>query len=91
VDADGKLPLGMVQQCANMFTHIRSIVESAGGTTEDIIKMTVWMKDPSQRDVLNAEWLKMFPDEKNRPARHTMQAAGSGSSLIQCDITAVIE
>ena len=34
--------------------------------------MTVWMADPSQRESLNREWLKMFPDADSRPARHTM-------------------
>jgi enamine deaminase RidA (YjgF/YER057c/UK114 family) len=90
MDSDGSLPSDITRQCSNMFAHIRSIVEQAGGTTEDILKITVWMKDPTQRGVLNDEWLKMFPDENNRPARHTMLAAG-GPALIQCDITAVIE
>ena len=47
------------------------------------------MADRSKRDVLNAEWLKMFPDEKSRPARHTLQAALEGGQFINCDITAV--
>ena len=62
---------------------------AAGGSTDDIIKMNVWMKDRSNRDVLNAEWVKMFPDPHSRPARHTSQAALEGGQLIVCDITAV--
>jgi enamine deaminase RidA (YjgF/YER057c/UK114 family) len=73
-----------------MFRHVRAVVEAAGGTTDDIIKLTVWMADRSQRDALNVEWIKMFPDEHARPARHTMQAALGGTMLIQCDVMAVI-
>ena len=45
-------------------------MEKAGGTTEDIGHMTVFLKEESYRDAINKEWLKMFPDEHNRPARH---------------------
>jgi 2-iminobutanoate/2-iminopropanoate deaminase len=89
--ATGKIPAGLEPQCANMFAHVRSIVEAAGGTTDDIVKMTVWLKDPSNREVLNREWLAMFPDEASRPARHTMPIVGEGPALVQCDLTAVIE
>jgi len=32
----------------------------------------------------------MFPDENNRPARHTMQLDLHGKNLIQLDVTAVL-
>lgn len=87
--ATGKVPPTLEEQCAFMFEHVRRIVEAGGGTTDDIIKMTVWMKDRSQRQGLNREWLKMFPDEGTRPARHTMQGNMEGATLIQCDFMAV--
>ena len=87
--ATGKLAGTLEEQCANVFHHVRSIMQAAGGSTDDIIKMNVWMMDRSNRDVLNAEWLKMFPDAHARPARHTTQANLEGGQLIVCDITAV--
>jgi len=87
--ATGKLADTLEAQCANIFHHVRSIMAAAGGSTDDIIKMNVWMKDRSNRDVLNAEWVKMFPDPHSRPARHTSQTALEGGQLIVCDITAV--
>jgi 2-iminobutanoate/2-iminopropanoate deaminase len=86
----GDLPGSLEAQCANMFAHVEATVIAAGGTTDDIIKMTVWLKDRSQREPLNAAWLKMFPDEHSRPARHSLQAEMSGGALVQCDFTAVI-
>ena len=88
--ATGKLAATLEAQCANIFHHVRSIMQAAGGSTDDIIKMSVWMSDRSRRDVLNAEWVKMFPDADARPARHTSQASLEGGQLIVCDITAVI-
>jgi 2-iminobutanoate/2-iminopropanoate deaminase len=88
--ATGKVAATLEAQCAHMFAHMRAIVEAGGGSTDDIIKMTVWMADRSNRQALNAEWTKMFPDAAARPARHTMQAALDGGILIQCEFMAVI-
>jgi 2-iminobutanoate/2-iminopropanoate deaminase len=73
-----------------MFDHVRRIVDAAGCSTDDIIKMTVWMRDRSQRAALNAVWLKMFPDPESRPARHTMMGSLDGDKLIECDFIAFI-
>ena len=87
----GSMPESLEAQCANMFAHMKATVEAAGGTTDDIIKMTVWLKDRSQRGPLNDEWLKMFPDEHSRPARHSLQSDMEGGALVQCDFIAVID
>lgn len=86
----GELGDDLASQCAHMFTHVRNIVEAAGGSTDDILKMTVWMQDRSQREALNAEWLAMFPDPDSRPARHAIQNPIESRFLIQCDLLAVI-
>ena len=87
----GEMPETLEEQCVNMFAHMKAIVEAGGGTTDDIVKMTVWLQDRSQRDPVNAEWLKMFPDETCRPARHALQMDMAGGALVQCDVTAVID
>jgi enamine deaminase RidA (YjgF/YER057c/UK114 family) len=86
----GEMPPTVAGQCALVFRHMRSIVEAAGGTPADIIKVTVWLKDPSKRDDLNAEWLAMFPDPASRPARHTLKDVSDGPQLVQCDFMAVL-
>ena len=41
---------------------------------------------------LNAEWLKMFPDPNDRPARISVQAGElTAGILVQCEVTAYIE
>ena len=80
------------QQICNIFSHIRSAVEAAGGSVDDIIKITFWVDDPAAgRAALNDEWLKMFPDEASRPARHTLSSGGSRSGQITCDFVAVFQ
>jgi 2-iminobutanoate/2-iminopropanoate deaminase len=87
----GAMPPDLETQCAHMFAHMKAIVEAGGGTTDDIIKMTVWLQDRNRRDPVNVEWLKMFPDEHSRPARHSLAMEMSGGALVQCDFTAVID
>ena len=66
-------------------------IEAAGGTVDDIIKITFWVKDPAkQRAALNDEWVKMFPDPAARPARHTQPLPGDSRALVQADFMAVL-
>jgi enamine deaminase RidA (YjgF/YER057c/UK114 family) len=88
-DASGGTPASVEEQCANMFGTVVRIVEAAGGTSANIIKMTIWLSDPGNREALNKEWVKTFPDGASRPARHTFPLAGGGTTLVQCDVTAV--
>jgi enamine deaminase RidA (YjgF/YER057c/UK114 family) len=88
--ATGKPAATIEAQCAFMLDTMRRIVEAGGGTVGDIVKVTVWMKDRSQRPALNVPWLAMFPDPADRPARHTMQADLDMGKLVECDFTAWI-
>ncbi|HKU95002.1 MAG TPA: Rid family hydrolase [Vineibacter sp.] len=84
------LPPELAKQITNLFSHIKATVEAAGGSPDDIIKITFWVKDPATgRGAINSEWEKMFPDPASRPARHTLAMAGDGPSQITCDFVAV--
>jgi enamine deaminase RidA (YjgF/YER057c/UK114 family) len=88
--ATSKLAATLEQQCAFMFLHMRRAVESGGATVEDIIKVTVWMKELTRQPV-NDQWVKMFPDPEARPARQILEVPMEPGVLIQCDFMAVIE
>lgn len=85
-----QVPEDIDRQCAFMFGHVCAIVEAAGGTPDDIIKMTLWMADKSQRSVVNRHWEALFPDADSRPARHTLDGRFEGNTLIQCNFIAVL-
>ena len=90
--ATGKPADTIEAQCRFMLDTLRRIVEAAGGSTTDVAKVTVWMKDRSQRAALNAPWLQMFPDPASRPARHAIVAPGLDmGKLIECSFTAWID
>ncbi len=89
--ATGKVPEDLDAQCAAMFANVRRLIEAAGGTTDDIIKMTVWITDRGLRPTLNKHWVEMFPDPHSRPARHTVTSSDLTAPMqVQCDLLAVI-
>ncbi len=86
-----ELPATLEEQVANVFANIRHDIEAAGGSVDDIIKVTFWVKDPpQQRQALNSEWVKMSPDPASRPARHTQHLPADSRAQVQADFTAVI-
>ena len=87
----GKVPADLDAQCRNMFGNVRRIMEAAGGSTGDIVKMNVWISDRNLRETMNRHWVEMFPDPHSRPARHTIAAPDLSPPMqIQCDLLAVI-
>jgi len=87
----GKVPTDLNAQCQAMFANVSRVIEAAGGTPDDIVKMTVWITDRSLRETLNRHWVAMFPDPHSRPARHTMTSHDLVAPMqIQCDILAVL-
>ncbi len=78
------------KQVPQAFLNMKNIIEAAGGTTDSIAKVIVYLKDFKHRDLVNKEWVKMFPNEDNRPARHTMQHDLAGKNFIQLDVIAVV-
>jgi 2-iminobutanoate/2-iminopropanoate deaminase len=75
------------KQVAYAFERMQKIIEASGGTLDGIGKITVHLKEFKHREFVNAEWIKMFPDANNRPARHVVQW-DIPSTYIQLDVIA---
>lgn len=86
-----EMPPGLDAQVTNIFGHVRELMRVAGGTTDDVIKITVYLSDYRNREALNREWVTLFPDPANRPTRQVMQASFDGDTLVQADLVAVLD
>ena len=90
--ATTKTPDDPTAQVQFAFLQMGRILEAAGATTEDIVKVDVVVKDFALREAVNVEWLKMFPDEHSRPARHVTKYDHFGGNVqIQLTATAVVD
>ncbi|MCY8233105.1 RidA family protein [Priestia endophytica] len=86
----GKMPESVEEEVANLFHYMREIMELAGGTTDDIAHLSVSLTDREYKKVVNVEWLKMFPNEDDRPARHSTVQKLRDGLRVQIEMTAVL-
>lgn len=86
----GATPDGTDEQVAVAFANVRRVLAAAGGTPDDIVKCTVFVRDRAIRPVVDKYWVEMFPDAASRPARHTLPAELQGGMQLQLEIMAVL-
>jgi 2-iminobutanoate/2-iminopropanoate deaminase len=89
--ATNTLPADPASQVRFVFQHMRTLLEQGGATLEDVVRVTVFLKDNAYREAVNVEWLKCFPDPHDRPARHSLQQDLPGGMLVQLEIIAVVQ
>jgi len=85
------LPDDKEAQIANVFKTMRAIMREAGGSVDNIGKVTVYVADRDDRKLINPHWLEMFPDEESRPVRHTVAKSLPAGRFIQVEFIAVLE
>jgi len=70
-------------------SHVRKIVEEAGGSIDDIVKCTVHLSDINDFEKYNAVYASFFSDVK--PARTTVQSVLSDGIKIEIDAVAKLK
>jgi enamine deaminase RidA (YjgF/YER057c/UK114 family) len=86
------IPPDVARQTELVFQNMRSILSQAGATLDNLLIVRVFLKDMQYLDYVNPEWLKMFPDPRDRPARSIhIQGPELGTRHIQLEILAVLE
>lgn len=84
----GKIAADPTQQIKQAFKNLRTVLERAGGELSGVAKVDVRLSDRSLRDTVNSEWIAMFPNEYDRPVRHSTEATLGGSQVIQLELIA---
>ena len=69
-------------------SHVKKIIEAAGGSLDDIVKCTVHLSDINDFDKYNAVYASFFPGVK--PARTTVQSVLFDGIKIEVDAIAKI-
>lgn len=86
--ATGKLVEGgFAAQTERVFQNISIILEAAGATMDDVLKVNVYLKNRADFKQFNSIYLKFF--DENQPARTTVQSTMVYNSiLIEADCIA---
>jgi 2-iminobutanoate/2-iminopropanoate deaminase len=77
---------GIEEQTAHVMESIRAILEAAGGTMDNLVKVTIHMKDVADWHKMNAVYRSFFDDYL--PARMTMQSPPPLGFLVDIDAIA---
>ncbi|WP_436348176.1 Rid family detoxifying hydrolase [Natronorubrum sp. FCH18a] len=64
---------GIGEQTDRVMENLRAVVEEAGGTLDDVVKVTVYVDDLDDYDAVNAAYAEHFGDVP--PARVCIEAA----------------
>ncbi len=68
------VPGGIREQTIQVLENLKSVIEAAGSTLDDVIKTTVFLTDMADFPELNTLYAEYF-GEDNAPARSTIQVA----------------
>lgn len=87
----GKLIKDNVElQIRRAFMNVVSILEAAGCSLSKVVKVTVYLKDPSYFKVMNEVYVEFFKDHK--PARTTVIASPPiDEAVVEVDVIAYLE
>ena len=86
----GNFPKKKEMQIEIAFANMLKILKEANGSYENVLKIDLYFNDKSDRKFVNPIWLKIFPDENKRPARHSHLAILDHPCIIQIVFTALI-
>jgi 2-iminobutanoate/2-iminopropanoate deaminase len=87
--ATGAFGSGIHEQLEIAYANLRSLVEVAGATTDNIAQVSFFLKDIGDRDLVNGPWIEMFPDPDDRPTYKFMPAVTDGEELVRLEMFAV--
>ena len=85
-----ELPEDEENQIKNAFQTMRNMLKRAGGSPDNVAKVSVYVNDRSIRPKVNPHWLEMFPDEEDRPVRHMVPSDMPAGVHIQLEFIAVL-
>lgn len=76
-------------QMRRAFMNVASILEAAGSSLSRVVKVTVYLKDPSYFKILNKVYVEFFGD--HRPARTTIIASPPvDGAVVEVDVIAYL-
>ncbi len=85
----GDVPAGVSGQTERCLENIKAIVEKAGATLADVVKVNAYLKDMASFAEYNEVYARYFP--KPYPARTTVGADLPGGTLVEIDAIVALD
>ncbi len=89
--ATGALGATVEAQMDQAHQNLRTAVQAAGGSIDNIAQVSFFLKDRTGLAAINPAWVTLFPNDDDRPTYKFMVAAGlPGDCLVQVEAFAVL-
>jgi 2-iminobutanoate/2-iminopropanoate deaminase len=85
----GKMQEGISAQTEQALKNLKSILEAAGTTMDNVVRCGVYLRDIGHFGSMNKVYETFFP--RNPPARSTIEAKLAGEFLVEIDCIALKE
>jgi 2-iminobutanoate/2-iminopropanoate deaminase len=83
-----KVPGGAGVEAAQMLTNLDAVLAAAGLGLADVVKVTMYVRDWSDYDAVNAVYQERFAGVDPPPARATLAVSGIGADCL-CELEAI--
>lgn len=80
-------PLAQIQCC---FDNVDRFMKQAGGSLDDAAHLWVFLSDFQYQAAMVEEWVRRWPDDGKRPSRKTLRYSLGGDTLMQVQVTGVL-
>jgi 2-iminobutanoate/2-iminopropanoate deaminase len=87
----GELADGIEAQLQRVYESIRHVIETAGGTIDNVAQVSFFLEHFDDRPLINAPWVAMFPNDQDRPTYKFMAANLPDRHLVQAEMWAVLD
>ena len=88
--ATGKVPGDLASQITFGMVHVRNLMKESNGTLDDIVSITILVRDLDMAEMISDRLAELFPDPKKQPALKFVNYRMPGNSHIQYHVTALI-
>ena len=91
-DHDGKLvgEDNIEAQCVQVLENLKSVVETAGGSLDDIVKLTTYITDPAFREMVLSTRLRYFPGPRHPASATVVTGLAVPGVLVEIEAVAVL-
>jgi 2-iminobutanoate/2-iminopropanoate deaminase len=86
-----QLPDDPARQVDLVFANALALLDVAGVELDQVVHVEVLLADNKYRDAVNEQWISLFPDPRDRPARHTSVRDLPGGMVVQLCVEAFVE
>ena len=87
--ATGQVVQGAERQAEFAFRNVQTLLDTAGYSANDIVRLWVWVKDHGIRTAVDKPFLEMFPNSESRPAADVVVADLPGDMVVQLEFVAL--